>query len=190
MCGQKKNYRPVQVVAFWWSHHKRKENDNQVSAKVSSTTLPSHLFIVIEINKKAWWLIVDTDDRSQMLTKQVNLWLLLFDYAHTALSHITPKYIAVYADHSIDYAYFLFYSLKFSFRTLCGTQIHLTLTSHPHIQIFAWLLSIVCVLCRQFFFLFFKKKKVSINIIRWESLVCVCGEDGLCLFFELFSYLS
>jgi hypothetical protein len=79
-----------------------------VSEKVSLATLPSFLFIVIEINKRAWWLIVDTDDRAQMLTKQVTLWLLLFDYAHTTFSHTTPKCRAVCAVNSIDYAYFFF----------------------------------------------------------------------------------
>jgi hypothetical protein len=36
-------------------------------------------------------------------------------------------------------------------------------------------------MCMSAFFLF-QKKKVSVNIIWWESLVCVCGYDGLCLF--------
>jgi hypothetical protein len=30
--------------------------------------------------------------------------------------------------------------------------------------------------------LIFRRKKVSINIIWWESRVCMCGEDELCLF--------
>lgn len=57
------------------------KKDNQTKEKVISVTLLSHLFIVIEINNKIWWLIVDTDDRSQMLKEQLNSWLLPFDYA-------------------------------------------------------------------------------------------------------------
>ena len=65
--------------------------------KGNGATWPSHLFILITMNenREARWSIVDTDDRSQMLIKRVTLWLLPFDYAHTALSHITPKYRAV-----------------------------------------------------------------------------------------------
>ena len=84
VCVVKKNYRPVCIVAFWWSHHmKRNEKDNQESEKVSLATLPSFLFIVIEINKRAWWLIVDTDDRAQMLTKQVTLYDYCYSIMHT-----------------------------------------------------------------------------------------------------------
>jgi hypothetical protein len=35
------------------SSYEKKEKDNQVSEKVSLATLPSFLFIVIEINKRA-----------------------------------------------------------------------------------------------------------------------------------------
>ncbi len=64
VCVVTRNYRPVCIMAFWWSHHKRKENDNQVSEKVSSATLPSHLFIVIEINKKN--MMIDSGHRWQI----------------------------------------------------------------------------------------------------------------------------
>jgi hypothetical protein len=84
--------------------------------KVSSATLLSLLFIVIEINRSAWWLIVDADDRAQLFTKQVTLWLLLVDYACTTFCKTTVKCIAVCVcgQHSIDYAYSFHFVCLFS----------------------------------------------------------------------------
>jgi hypothetical protein len=49
---------------------REKENDNQVSEKVSSATLPSHLFIVIEINKRR--MMIDSGHRRQIRNAHKN----------------------------------------------------------------------------------------------------------------------
>ena len=158
---------------------RKKEKDNHVSEKVSLATLPSFLFIVIEINKRAWWLIVDTDDRTQILTKQVTLWLLLFDYAHTLFSHTTPKCRAVCAVNSIDYAYFWF----------CFIRLNILFTHHVELKS-TWLWSVIhtnsylpgyyrqcrCILVGIFIFLKKEKKKgVNQHRLMRKSMVCVCG---------------
>jgi hypothetical protein len=181
-CGQEKLSPGMHCRVLMISSYEKKEKDNQVSEKVSLATLPSFLFIVIEIDKRVWWLIVDTDDRAQMLTKQVTLWLLLFDYAHTTFSHTTPKCIAVCAVNSIDYAYFLFFIL---FILIFFSHIMWNLNpldsdqSSTQTDIYLAIIENVYVFVG---ILIFQKKKVSINIIWWESLVCMCGKDGLCLF--------
>jgi hypothetical protein len=161
-----------------------------VSEKVSLATLPSFLFILIEINKRARWLIVDTDDRTQMLTKRVTLWLLLFDYAHTIFSHTTPKCIAVCAVNSIDYAYFYFIFFHFNFLFAHHVEHKSTWlwsVIHANRYLPAYYRECVCVMSA---FCLFRNKKVSVNIIWWESLVCMCGEDGLCLFSVCLLFLS
>ena len=173
---KKKNYRSVCVVAFWWFHHRNKRQSSELS---------HFTFTSIHCNRdqQKECMMIDSGYRRQ-ITKQVNLWLLPFDYAHTALSHITPKYIAVY---SIDYAY----SFKFSFRTSCGTQIHLTLTSRSHKQIFAWLLSIEIVCDVGSFFVLEKEKGVGqYNMMRKSGLRVRLGWILSFLFFVWLSVLD
>lgn len=90
---KKRNYRPVRVVAFWWFHHKSK---NRMIIKWARRWIERFCLHIYSLQsrstkEKAWWLIVDTDDRSQMLIIEINLWLLLFDYAHISFSHVTHQ---------------------------------------------------------------------------------------------------
>ena len=76
----------VRSVAFWWFHLKNKEKDNQVCEKVNSATLPSFLFILIEINRR---MMIDSRYRRQSTIVQRNKstydYLLLVDYAFTVI---------------------------------------------------------------------------------------------------------
>lgn len=109
------NYRPVCILSRFDDLIIRDEAKKENGEGGWTWPLYLHfLFIVIEINKRIWWLIVDTDDRTQMLANQVTLWLLLFDYAYT-LDALTQheKCRAVCAVNSIDYAYNFLFTLSY-----------------------------------------------------------------------------
>jgi hypothetical protein len=108
---------------------------------------------------------------------------------HRTLPHHTKVYSGIYGPLNWLCIFFILFIEIFFSHVMRNTNPLDFDQSSTYTDICLAIIDSMC-LCRQFFLSFSRRKRCRSNIIRWESLVCVCGEDGLCRFFELFGYLS
>ena len=149
--------------------------------ELSSGTSRALLFMVIEINGREGMMIDSRYRRQNTLMHETSHPMII---ASRLCVHCAQVSSGVCVVNSIDYAYSTVWFISIFFfahhLTLDSDQSSFPNRSLPDHYREWWR---VC-LCRHAAGRCQRGKKVSVNIIRWEreSLLRVCGEDGLCVF--------